>query len=508
MRAFELAIMIGLLLITAAIEAKPTNNATAEKLLKTVMSSPSGGIAQLGGPVEITCRVINHVDVLMIKLVKLPLNAEDSAAAGQEVFTAGGGKQKLRSPWDTRPDLVFNGSSLTVRFNMSQLDEGRFRCDAVTLDGELPGNAQQLLTLQPPSAPGLLFDGAAPKPGDHLEVVIGDILTVNCSANVGKPAGDIRITFAPATQGAPEKEVPGATNASWTGPISAGNHTVFTIFKSSLVKVKIEDSHHGGCFACRLTPSALAASLTADVNGTADTTAAAGNWTSQLVARGPAIHALFPVSNIRMEPFRENFFHGDYLDCLADGRPEPDIRWTQIQGAGSLQVNGSRLSMPTGAKPGYYSYTCSATNSVRGRSHQLLQSIGFNLHNRTAADTPKPDGASVTGRVKTWVTHHRHGVTIALAVVGVLASLALLGSLLLCFCGSSGYRRLSGAKSSHHSVRDRMRYYGELGETVIESSDEEDDGYHLGGSRQLLGGKQHHQSEAENGGSEWNGTQV
>uniref|UniRef100_A0A1I8F6J1 DUF5641 domain-containing protein n=1 Tax=Macrostomum lignano TaxID=282301 RepID=A0A1I8F6J1_9PLAT len=95
-----------------------------------------------------------------------------------------------------------------------------------------------------------------PKPGDQLEVVIGDILTAHLR----------RKSLVPQMPPGLDPSPPAITR-------------VFTIFKSSLVKVKIEDSHHGVAVSRAASrPSYVGQPrLTAEaVNETADTTAAAG----------------------------------------------------------------------------------------------------------------------------------------------------------------------------------------------------------------------------------------
>jgi len=77
---------------------------------------------------------------------------------------------------------------------------------------------------------------------------------------------------------------------------------------------------------------------------------------------------LDPVSNIGFDP-DSGFSPGKPVTCKANGYPRPTVHW--IRTSDNVTVGkGSTLTVDTAAD----SYTCRATNVIRGRIHTVISS--------------------------------------------------------------------------------------------------------------------------------------
>ncbi|PAA61840.1 hypothetical protein BOX15_Mlig007081g1 [Macrostomum lignano] len=426
----------------------------------------NGGVTRLGQRVTVQCRPLRPTDIVLVRLLRRPL----TGGAEVEVFvSASGSRGALRPPWKSRRDATFSVKTASLSFNMTTADEGSYKCLALTLDGPSAGGRVQLLTAMTPAEPRLFVNGKQTLPmaskkssaKRRIELVEGQAIMIRCNANVGKPPGSLSLLDL-----SRRAHLKGAVR-TWTGPVTAGSKTM-TVYSSVTHSVKIELGSHGAVYGCQLKPHPMFAHLNITYGVKSD-----------------PIRVLYTVRRIELQPYRDNYFHGDRIDCLAKGRPAPKIQWTRIRGAGPLQVNGSSLYLQPGAKVGYYAYTCSASNRVRGHYHRLLQSIGFHLHNRTIAaarttaapQPPAVGGPGVPTKVKHWVRSHHRGISVFLITFGVICGFALIAVVFAylystAFSSSTAYGRL------RENPEDRLRFYGDNGRgnggAYCDTSDEEE----------------------------------
>lgn len=333
-RAHQLLPFAMLLSVVAGLRPTPA-------ALPTVQTrATNGGVAQLGQRVTISCHLLRPGDAVLVRLLRRPLTGGTDA----EVFVAANaGRGALRPPWKSRRDATFSAKTAELSFNMTSQDEGNYGCLALTLDGPSDGGRVQLLTAMAPSEPQLFVNSrlsvvGTAKKTNPIELVEGQVVTVRCNANVGKPPGSLILVDL-----GKRVRLNGDVR-TWTGPLKSGSSTL-TVYSSVTYSIRVGLANHGARFGCHLKPHPMF-----------------GHLNVTFGVRSEPISVLYSVRRIELRPYRDNYFHGDRIECLAEGRPRPTIRWSRIQGAGQLQTNGSILYMQPGAKEGYYAYTCTAAN--------------------------------------------------------------------------------------------------------------------------------------------------
>uniref|UniRef100_A0A1I8FA42 Ig-like domain-containing protein n=1 Tax=Macrostomum lignano TaxID=282301 RepID=A0A1I8FA42_9PLAT len=207
---------------------------------------------------------------------------------------------------------------------------------------------------------------------------------------------------------------------TWTGPVTAGSKTM-TVYSSVTHSVKIELGSHGAVYGCQLKPHPMFAHLNITYGVKSD-----------------PIRVLYTVRRIELQPYRDNYFHGDRIDCLAKGRPAPKIQWTRIRGAGPLQVNGSSLY----CSPVPKSLLC--VHDHCGRPDHRSAAAASGRRSRRPHQT--------TDR----------GISVFLITFGVICGFALIAVVFAylystAFSSSTAYGRL------RDNPEDRLRFYGDNG---------------------------------------------
>ena len=77
---------------------------------------------------------------------------------------------------------------------------------------------------------------------------------------------------------------------------------------------------------------------------------------------------------------------GEVITCAAEGNPEPEIR--RVDDANAT-VSSSAFLLLDASMEGAQTYSCLATNDVRGATYSLLETIIFNVisESKHTADT-------------------------------------------------------------------------------------------------------------------------
>ena len=85
-----------------------------------------------------------------------------------------------------------------------------------------------------------------------------------------------------------------------------------------------------------------------------------------------------PVSEVLIYPVgKYEFLAGDFLTCTANGRPEPNVTWTNIDDGTIIQQ--SELAV-VGAWVGTIQrWRCDASNTIAGTHYQKAASITFSV---------------------------------------------------------------------------------------------------------------------------------
>uniref|UniRef100_A0A1I8FI35 Ig-like domain-containing protein n=1 Tax=Macrostomum lignano TaxID=282301 RepID=A0A1I8FI35_9PLAT len=349
----------------------------------------------------------------------------------------------LRPPWKSRRDATFSVKKpRRCLFNMTTADEGSYKCLALTLDGPSAGGRVQLLTAMTPAEPRLFVNGKQTLPmvrrrarlRGRIELVEGQAIMIRCNANVGKPPGSLSLLDL-----GRRAHLKGAVR-TWTGPVTPGSKTM-TVYSSVTHSVKIELGSHGAVYGCQLKPHPMFAHL----------------------------NITYGVRRIELQPYRDNYFHGDRIDCLAKGRPAPKNPRQEFEAPGRCSPVPKSVTMRTRVRrlteSGVIITGCcspSASTSTTGPLRPPGPPQRRSRQRRSAVP-------GVPTKVKHWVRSHHRGISVFLITFGVICGFALIA---VVFAYLTAYGRL------RDNPEDRLRFYGDNGRgnggAYCDTSDEEE----------------------------------
>uniref|UniRef100_A0A1I8IYV3 Ig-like domain-containing protein n=1 Tax=Macrostomum lignano TaxID=282301 RepID=A0A1I8IYV3_9PLAT len=269
---------------------------------------------------------------------------------------------------------------------MTTADEGSYKCLALTLDGPSAGGRVQLLTAMTPAEPRLFVNGKQTLP------MASKKSSAKRRIETGRRTGD----HAYRSWISSSSHLKGAVR-TWTGPVTPGSKTM-TVYSSVTHSVKIELVTEA-VYGCQLKPHPMFAHLNITYGVKSD-----------------PIRVLYTVRRIELQPYRDNYFHGDRIDCLAKGpagAKNPMDKNSRRRAAAGERVEF--VPAAGGAKVGYYAYTCSASN----RDH-----CGRPDHRGAAA--PAVGGPGVPTKVKHWCAATTAASPCSFITFGVICGFALI----------------------------------------------------------------------------------
>ena len=82
------------------------------------------------------------------------------------------------------------------------------------------------------------------------------------------------------------------------------------------------------------------------------------------------------VTNMNLGDVMEEYNPGEEIICAAEGNPEPHIRW--VDDMNNTVVDSATLTIHA-SMVGTRTYSCLATNTVRGANYSLTETITFNV---------------------------------------------------------------------------------------------------------------------------------
>ena len=99
---------------------------------------------------------------------------------------------------------------------------------------------------------------------------------------------------------------------------------------------------------------------------------------------------LDPVTNINLDNVKDVYNPGEVITCAAEGNPDPEIRWVD-KGSGD-EVADSGVLVIDASMEGTQTYSCLATNIVRGTIKGSSQTITFTVRTDDFDDSENSDG--------------------------------------------------------------------------------------------------------------------
>ena len=90
----------------------------------------------------------------------------------------------------------------------------------------------------------------------------------------------------------------------------------------------------------------------------------------------PPSFALDAVTNINLDNVKDVYNPGEVITCAAAGNPDPEIRWMDDA---NVTVSDSDFLLIEPSIEGTQTYSCLATNDVRGETYSLMKTITFNV---------------------------------------------------------------------------------------------------------------------------------
>ena len=88
---------------------------------------------------------------------------------------------------------------------------------------------------------------------------------------------------------------------------------------------------------------------------------------------------------------------GEEIRCAAEGNPDPEIRWVDSESGDEIANSGVLVIEPS--MEGTQSYSCHATNVVRGIIKGFSETITFNVTRDDSDNSGGSDGAVIGGAV-------------------------------------------------------------------------------------------------------------
>ena len=98
---------------------------------------------------------------------------------------------------------------------------------------------------------------------------------------------------------------------------------------------------------------------------------------------------LDPVTNMRLDNVKDVYNPGEVITCAAEGNPEPEIRWVDDANA---TVSDATLLLIEPFMEGIQTYSCLATNIVRGIIKGYSETITFIVRTNDFDDSENSDG--------------------------------------------------------------------------------------------------------------------
>uniref|UniRef100_A0A1I8FKF0 CUB domain-containing protein n=1 Tax=Macrostomum lignano TaxID=282301 RepID=A0A1I8FKF0_9PLAT len=391
------------------------------------------------------CGPPDRGDIVLVRLLRRPL----TGGAEVEVFVSASGFPRRRPP-SGRGNRDEDATTFSVKtVVVFQHDDGGRR-QLQSAWRSHPGAGRRAgwpspavdAAMTPAAAAGLFVNGKQNAAGWHS-------LQRQCRQTAGQP-------IAPGSRSS--SHLKGAVR-TWTGPVTPGSKTM-TVYSSVTHSVKIELGSHGAVYGCQLKPHPMFAHLNITYGVKSD-----------------PIRVLYTVRRIELQPYRDNYFHGDRIDCLAK--------------AGRRQKsNGQEFEAPGRCSPVPKSVT------MRTRVRRLTESgviiTGCCSPSASTSTTgplrPPPDhrsAAAASGRrsrrphqsEEALVRSHHRGISVFLITFGVICGFALIAVVFAylystAFSSSTAYGRL------RDNPEDRLRFYGDNGRgnggAYCDTSDEEE----------------------------------
>ena len=88
---------------------------------------------------------------------------------------------------------------------------------------------------------------------------------------------------------------------------------------------------------------------------------------------------LDPVTNINLANVKHEYNPGEVITCDAEGNPDPDIRWVDDE---NVIVSESQFLIIEASMEGVQTYSCLATNVVRGVTNNVMETVAFSVTSR------------------------------------------------------------------------------------------------------------------------------
>ena len=79
---------------------------------------------------------------------------------------------------------------------------------------------------------------------------------------------------------------------------------------------------------------------------------------------------------MNLDNVKDMYNPGEVIACAAEGKPDPEIRWVDDANA---TVSDSATLLIEPSMEGTQTYSCLATNDVRGDRHSLMKTVTFNV---------------------------------------------------------------------------------------------------------------------------------
>ena len=104
------------------------------------------------------------------------------------------------------------------------------------------------------------------------------------------------------------------------------------------------------------------------------------------------IYSLDHVTNMTLDNVKDEYTPGEVITCDAEGNPDPEIRWVDEESG--EEVIDSGLLVIDALMEGTQTYSCHATNIVRGTIKGFSETITFNVTTKGLDDSENSDGTN------------------------------------------------------------------------------------------------------------------
>ena len=98
--------------------------------------------------------------------------------------------------------------------------------------------------------------------------------------------------------------------------------------------------------------------------------------------------SLDPVTDMNLDNVKHVYSPGEVITCAAEGNPEPEIRWVDDANA---TIFDSAFILVQPFMEGTQTYSCLATNDVRGVTYSLMETVTFKVTSKNNfSNFPEP----------------------------------------------------------------------------------------------------------------------